>query len=99
MPMWSWGCHLETTLFQEHGRGTWLEMREVLNDGEQHFILMETCTTKTNRSFLLVCPHCLAACRGKYGHNNPDPDATQHAARLARAKFLLNQNVLVEGPK
>ena len=97
MPMWSWGGHLETTLFKEHGRGTWHEMREMLNDGQQHFILMEACTTKPNRYYLLVCPHCLAACQGKYGHH--DPDATHHAVRLALAKFLHNQNVLVEGAK
>ena len=58
---------------------------------------MEACTTKAHRSFLLLCPHGLAACQGKYGHHNPD--ATHHAARLAHAKFLFNQNVLVEGAK
>ena len=66
-----------------------------VGDAEQHLFLMEACTTKAHRSFLLVCPHCLAACQGKYGHHNPD--ATHHAARLAPAKSLLNQNVLVEG--
>ena len=81
---------METTLFQKHGRGTWNEMWDVLSDGEQHF------TTKANRSFLLVCPHCHAACRGKCGWD--DSVATHHAARLDLAQFLLNQNVLVEGP-
>ena len=31
-PMWNWGCHLQTTLFEEHGRGTWREMWEMLNN-------------------------------------------------------------------
>ena len=87
----------ENTLFLEHGKTTWHEMWNILSDNARHFILIEACTSKANRYYLLACRHCKAACKGKYGSSSNTEQ--QQAARLDLARFILDQDFLDEGVK
>ena len=93
--MWNWGSHLENTLFSEHGRATWDEMWEMLRDNEEEFRLQACFGGKAHRNFLLVCPHCFAGCRGKYGEY--DKPEIHQEARQALSKFLLDKDAGDDG--
>ena len=92
--VWSWVGHLDTTLFSEHGRATWNDVWQMLTDHEGDF-RVQACKTVANRSFLLVCQHCFAGCKGRYGKNQ---SAEVHQeARQALSKFLLDTDAGEDG--
>ena len=95
VPMYNWLCHLQSTLFALHLGPTWEGMYDFLHTNECNFKL--SCVqTKGNRSFLLVCPHCWAGCRGKYGTWCGDP-AAPALARQALTNFVFGTDAAKDG--
>ena len=95
VPMYNWLCHLQSTLFALHLGPTWEGMYDFLHTNECNFKL--SCVqTKGNRSFLLVCPHCWAGCRGKYGTWSGD-SAAPALARQALTNFVFGTDAAKDG--
>ena len=92
--MWSWACHLQSTLFANQPWAQWEQIFNVLTENAAHFEVRDCSTTPANRTFTLVCTRCWASCKGKYGSSE---DAWKRVgARQALTQFILGTDALAE---
>ena len=91
--MWSWACHLQSTLFANQPWAQWEQIFNVLTENAAHFEVRDCSTTAANRIFTLVCTRCWASCKGKYGSS--DNAGIHAAARQALTQFTLGTDALL----